>query len=216
MREPSEFLATARRLLDQAGRHDVTITVTRSNSAHASAGLDRIKVGRGMADQPPKWQRWSAAHEAAHAVLRHGGPPAGVYALLGLAALSCVVLGVLAAAPSVHLPPAPATAAVIVAGVGALIGLFGWLIALGRHQRPAERAADELAARWGFPITADIADQIARTEARWIQGRFFLPFRQHDLPADRHQAMVARGGETQNPDQGATADHTQTGSPDRY
>lgn len=214
MREPAEFITTARRLLDQAGRHDVTITVTRSNSAHASAGPGRVKVGRGMTDQSPEWQRWSAAHEAAHAVLRHGRPPGSVYALLGLAVLSCAVLAVLAA-PPVHPPPALAIVAAIAAGAGALAGLFGWLTALSRHQRPVERAADELAARWGFPITAEIADQMARTEARWIQSRFFLPFRQHDLPADRHQVTVALG-EAQNPDQGATAGHTQTGSPDRY
>lgn len=195
MSEPVEFIGTARYLLGAAGRDDVKIKTTRSKSANAFAGRDVITIGQGMADESPEMQRWSAAHEAAHIVLGHSVPAVRVFASFATAAAGFAALAVLGS-PWINPSGVLGLVVVIIAGLAVEVGAIGGMVSWARTDKPKERAADRLAAEWGYPVTEALAAQMAGREAWLTQTRLWKPFRRHDLPFDRVNADISAADAT--------------------
>lgn len=181
------FVDTARQLLDRADRTDVSIRI--HGGKRSSATRYAVMVGRGMADEPTAWQRWSAAHESAHVILQHTRMPVRGPILAGVCMVLCIVGVVVLALPVVQeqIPRwVDLTLALIAVAACLATVLIAWVAGCS-VLRERERDTDQLAARWGYPFTADIAAQMVRTEGRWSQTRPFLPFRTHDVPAERQR-----------------------------
>lgn len=183
MSDPVEFTETAQALLNLVDRADVEIRVT-PKGLNAFARGSKIIVGRGMADEPPEMQRWSAAHEVAHFVLGHDRPPIGVLLLYGFAMIAATVMFV-SGSPLVPLPTMLKVTTIAVAASCALAAMLAALLVLGWVDRPKEGAADRLAAEWGYPVTAAIAERLASHESRLSGARVMAPLRRHDRPLNR-------------------------------
>jgi hypothetical protein len=174
------FFHTARQLLGTAGRHNVPIRLRGGKGASADTYV--VTVSRWMADRSVGYQRWSAAHEVAHVILRHRGEPVRVFVLLGIAALCCAGA---AGSQLLHLATLVSDVAVATTTVGMAGMALPALFILARVHRQQERDADQLAASWGYPITAEIAailGQYERPPYRWVPA-----LRSHDLPEERRR-----------------------------
>lgn len=181
----SPVVKTARELLDSVGYSDVPIQMRRGK--RAAAGRNRIVIGNALTREDEEWQRWCGAHEAAHVVLRHGAWPAKTQALLVAGAIfyfGCMIVSIF------NLPANVALSLSIALALAALAFVVAGILHGCATQRQRERDADGFAASWGYPVTGAIADRIAREESRFFQRRWWLPFRQHDLPADRNEPIV--------------------------
>lgn len=180
---------------DLADRHHVTVTHVvldpkLGDRAHATARHgDRVSYGPALEAEGPEFTRWAAAHETAHIALGHCGALANWGergALLGGFAVGLPLLGVGAVRLIRH------------EAHGQMLVLLGWtvMVVLGlvlvarlpARGRAKERAADDLAARWGYPFTEHVTAIIRRQEGR-LEGRTPTWLRDHPQPSDR----VTRG-----------------------
>lgn len=145
-----------------------------------------IRLGPDVIQAAEDCQRWVAAHEVAHLVLRHRQLP--VWPILSGSVVLLLTVGLSLAA--VFGGVVWAAAALWVVAVVQLVVSMAWS---SRRSRSEEVAADDLATDWGVPITLSIADWVERGERR--RGRIWL-FRGHPKPRARvaRQAMRARDG----------------------
>ena len=181
----SPFHRTARRLLDEADRVDVNIVVRSRASRSAAARLRSIVVDAGVLELSDHYQTWLAAHETAHIALghRHASPRILVraVAISGLAlcwGASLILLEVIG--------KSAALATLVIGLFVALMVLLGTTFyAAAGETRQDERAADDQAGDWGYPVTSAVAAQLVEIEAEPAKSRAWLALRSHDLPAQR-------------------------------
>lgn len=182
----SVFESTVKSLCAERG---LTVRLLPASRWHRSAMTNvrrgTIQPGRVEFQGSPADQEWSAAHEVAHLGLGHRRwtskvAAAGLgFAAVGLAGLVLVLARAVAT-------DVPASVPVFLVCVGALAAGFV-LVVWGRARsavvdREQELQADRLAHQWGYPLTRDRADRLARVEGgrpRWSR------WRSHPMPYDR-------------------------------
>lgn len=182
----SVFESTVRSLCAERGLRVRVLPGSRwHRSAMTNVRRGTIQPGRVEFQGSPADQEWSAAHEVAHVELGHRRWTSKVaatglgFAAVGLAGLVWVLAGAVTT-------DVPASGAVFLACVGALASGFV-LVVWGRARsavvdREQELQADRLADQWGYPLTRDRADRLARVEGgrpRWSRSR------SHPMPYDR-------------------------------
>lgn len=146
----------------------------------------RLVVQSAVLDQSTEVQLFIAAHEYAHIYLGHrpwrGELAALVCRLAFLTAGAIAILRTRSAQTMGH------------GDVGLLLAIFTWSLigaVLGGQavaaacRRPLERAADEQAGRWGYPLTATAGLPMAAAEPLITRRWWFAPFRTHPVIADR-------------------------------
>lgn len=175
------FARTVLELEQKAGRGPIEIAVIRTSTTARWTGR-RIEVSADLLATPKNYQQWLAAHELAHAALRHGKPRWWFWPALTLVGVLMLGGGPLLDVLDVH-----GRAAVLVfsttTGLSlATLVLAMWRMSIGKW--PQETAADQLALSWGYPLTSGIAARLCEEEGaggpRWLR---FL--RQHPPPDDR-------------------------------
>lgn len=131
---------------------------------------------------PAPVARWVAAHELAHAKLRHSAvvPKQAKWARIGayVFVILLLLLGVLGVVTRDNIW--------LVATLGVVGTLALWFVAnraIATNLRGAEAAADALTARWGYPVTDEVAAQLAAREKGVLRGIDFI--RLPPRPADR-------------------------------
>lgn len=131
---------------------------------------------------PAPVARWVAAHELAHAKLRHSAvvPPRAKWARIGayVFVILLLLLGVLGVLTTENIW--------LVAALGVIGTLALWLVAnraIAANLRAAEAAADALTAKWGYPVTDEVASQLSAREKGALRSLDF--FRLAPRPADR-------------------------------
>lgn len=131
---------------------------------------------------PAPVARWVAAHEVAHAKLKHTAMVPMLAKVSKIATYVILLMVLLLGATGVL------TRDNIVVGVAfAVVGTFGlWALAnrsIAANLRLAEAAADELTAKWGYPVTDEVAAQLAAREKGLLRHVDF--FRLAPKPGDR-------------------------------
>lgn len=131
---------------------------------------------------PAPVARWAAAHELAHVKLRHDATVPGLAKLARIATYVLLIILLLLAVLGVFTRDTLWVAVLL----GALGTLMLWALAhraIGANLRLADAAADDLTARWGFPVTDEVATALAARE-RGVLRHVDL-FRLARRPADR-------------------------------
>lgn len=180
----SVFESTVKSLCAERG---LVVRLLPANGWHRSAmtNVQTIQPGRVEFQGSPADQEWSAAHEVAHLDLGHRRWVSKVVAAgLGVAVLG--LAGLVSVLVVAVVTDVPVSVSVFLACVGALAVGFV-LVVLGRTRsavvdREQELQADRLAHQWGYPLTRDRADRLARVEGgrpRWSR------WRTHPMPYDR-------------------------------
>lgn len=174
----SVFDTTVAGLLAQQGLDGrVRVRHCGSGDGAATVGGRTIVVGSAMGTRRTAgFQQWTAAHEVAHLVLGHRiNVVAGVLAMVSL---GCWI----GAAAANLTGSAGWTAIFMVAGP---VGLVSAFVVYRPTALRAEREADQLANRWGYPLTRAIADELAATEGNQQPAKHRTWLRHHDYPHDR-------------------------------
>lgn len=186
----SEFGRTLKSLADKIGTPSININVRRGGkSASVNASTRTIFVPEAVLRASIERQRWAAAHEYAHIVLRHGDDEPGekVGRWLTVAACVPIVVDLIGLLPPMPAPLLPFAELLILIGVATVLLMVARLTP---RLRANELAADREAARWGHPITPEIADDLRAVEGRLSQLRLFRPLRTHPYPNERVAALT--------------------------
>lgn len=175
--------------LAAANRCRISVEGTDSRGGHATTRGDRpglVRFGKEIITASGDCQRWVAAHEVAHLVLRHrrhGIWTAMSTALMLLLTVAVVVVTVVFGG-----------AAVAVAG-GWVVAVASWIVVLRWSAARASREefqADDQATDWGFPMTTSIAGWVESGEPLASRRWPMKHFRDHPLPQVRAARQQAR------------------------
>lgn len=159
----------------------------------------RVVVSAGVLARSPELLRWTAAHEVAHlAQPLHQTRRRERATQALLAAMMLFGAGLIAASGYSMLTDTRQSAAVVVVAFAAgVIGALGSLVGVFAVCRQEERAADALAANWGFPVTPTVVAMLEDQEGRNLSPRWPTWLRTHPKPRDRaaHTARSDAAGD---------------------
>lgn len=185
------FGRTVLELEERAGRGSLPIALSKTTNMGRWTGR-RIEVSADLLDTSDEYQHWVAAHEVAHAALRHDRPPWWFWSALGLCSLLVICIGAVPTALGIQGRIAALLVMLTVLATNVLVfGIAVWR--LSASKRSLETAADQLALTWGYPLTAKTAQRLLEEEGDGAHARFqFL--RQHPHPQNRINTFSAARG----------------------